>query len=512
MSRNKRSRLEAKLYEEAEELLNPAKYLKQMVYDAAVDYVAPDHENHGFLSYVGALSGAALGFITADVPGAVVGAQLGWRKGSYDSVASSPNNSNMDIDNPDPLNEGINPSPVASTSSLARALVSQGRGLSARTPAVSHGKRYVAMKKKRLPKISRRFKLAVKAANGATDIHGSFSQISYGQLYDPNGNGSQRSTFRMQGQADHTVWSFDPEDWLHMVSVLWNQKPDSQTSRDWADNNNIGGPDDQNPQMTFNKIDATPTPANVQGLDGNNAEFVVKNSFETRFFKNNSCRTQTIHMYIVAPKDISMKASTSRNQNGGTEVGVEYVDDPVTFWQTCLIQDAKAGKNVSQSGSDTYGMTPLANAAFRKYFKIEHITIVLEPGQTYKHYLQGPSDFNVKFDKFFKNTVYLGLQKFMRGVFYTIIPGLVNSAGGNVGRYISDDTLGVACELTRYASFKMPEQTALRFKLNNVTAGALYNLKNNQRRNCYFHTAYVLAPGGAKYRVDAQNPAAPQNL
>jgi len=388
------------------------------------------------------------------------------------------------------------------SSAASASAATQSHGTSVRTPGIKTSKKKVSFKKKKSVKVSRKFKAAVRKVTSGDDIHGTYSQISYGQLFDPQDNGQQKNTFRMLQNSDYNVWAFDQEDWLHMVSVLWNQKGDSQTSRPWQADSNIGNPTNQ----------VVPMVSPAQTSDGNNAEFLVKNSWETRLFKNNSLRTQLIHMYICAPKDCCPKRIVEIDQIGQPASSWDHVDDLVDFWTQCVEQDRNAGKNVSNATIQTYGMSPEANSTFKKYFKVERITIVLEPGQTYKHFLQGPSNFFVKFDKFFKNKTYLGLQKHMRGVLYTIVPGLVNSNDGKVGRFTSDDTLGVAVELTRYASFKMPEQTALRFRLNDVNIGATYDLKNNLRRNCYAHYVYVVPPGANKYRVDAQNPISIQSL
>lgn len=381
-----------------------------------------------------------------------------------------------------------------------RGDVSRESGFSTRAPGVKRikkGKRNVGSKS---VKVSKAFKLKVDKVIEKESCHGNYTEISFGYIDLPDNVNAQRpSAVR---NSDYTKWSFDPENWLHLLGVLWKGQGYSQSVQDWQGS-------------VFGGINAGAESVlpNTQNM---NLKFHVINSWERRILKNDTGRAMTISVITCAPKKQDFKESTvlSLGPPGASYPNLLSIVDPILFWERCLLQDATNIVNISGIVPETLYESPGRHGAWNKAFSAEIVKVVLEPGQTYEHFMQGPKHMDVNMHELFQQGGYQGIQKFMRYSFYVVHMDLI---GANVatgvfsGRpsFQSQFTsgFGLKVERTRYNMFSLPEQVG--FKVISPLLGGRVVL--GSRRPTYGKavngTAYT-GPATA-IRVDEENPTVP---
>lgn len=415
-----------------------------------------------------------------------------------------------------------------------------------------HRKKSVTFKKPKKVKVSKNFKLKVDKALSPQQIHGSFREISYNQLSTQSiANGQQfvalmapNSINTAAGgpsaidqskvtQYDWSPWCFDPENFLHQLSVLFNNKANSQnTIREWYAQGNLGvlssvGVGNVPPSADDGTNANTSSSSSIQPMP---IKFTVKKAYEVYRLRNNSQRTLHIKIYLCAPKTTAAKAPTSNeiSESGTTPTSQATQDciyDPVSAWWACVGQQFNQSINVSGTKPNSLYMSPLANPLFKKTFNVEETTMIIEPGQTTSYTVNGPSNMEIDWQKLYKpqtlgtgnvlntaQTLYQGIQKFMRCPMIVVNEDLVQQNAGsyNPGRYpavtATAKDLGLIIERDVMAKFKMPEMTGGTINGYSLAFGTDRTIQNTQRRSAYAHYVYSLTGSQQFIRYDEEVP------
>jgi len=364
-------------------------------------------------------------------------------------------------------------------------------------------------------KVTKQFKDKVTKALEAKTVSGSWDQISFDRMRMTSFQINEQIVTGLGAEVgnDFSDWAFDPEDILHAASVLWNKKTDSQVSRSWFDPANLfySG---TNANIT---IDAPQTsavaPYNMSG------KIVLKNAYEVYKLKNNSQRTVVMKIYLCAPKHVGSKNTTNNQIPAApgvipdTETGVDFIGSPEAVWINECNKQIASYINLANAEPQTLYNSPKDCPGFNKVYRTDCTTVVLEPGQVYDYYIQGPQNFTIDYNTLFRATnsqqpLYLGVQKFMRYPLITAYLDLITD-GDRVGHYPPSLAVGssqnVSIERQMKMSIECPHTAGINFANTSTTGGVATEL--NMRRDCYYRTVYgMTGPTLDLNRVDVQNP------
>lgn len=459
------------------------------------------------------LSGAAVGYMADNLPGAFTGYVYGGK--SYDyfhpqkkrKMAPFPTPPNSNIFKKVKHNRPL-PAPNYPSVPLTKA-------------ASRHKGRPTNHKKGKKIKVSKYFKDKVAKALSDKVIHGSWDQISFDNLSIigfPN-NGQIVTGLGELSSNDHSDWAFDPEDFLHAASVLWNDKADSQSSRLWHSSSNLGYSETGLAGDALTDVRTSGDETRFQM----NIKLTIKKSYEVYKIKNNTQRTMVMKIFLCAPKEVGAKSQILNAQPAGSNV-ITVTSDPApignpgTLWQNELQKQVRSNINIAKATVNTLYNDPKDCPGFNKVYKTDCTTIVLEPGQVYDYYIQGPSNFTIDYNTLLRGSgtddaAYMGIQKWMRYPFMTAYLDLV-SDGSFTGHYAPTGTVQgkLALCIERHMKFhlEMPESTGSYIGLNSSTSSwnKVGILENNLRRDCYFRTIYgMVGPVVDVQAVNVQNPA-----
>jgi len=348
----------------------------------------------------------------------------------------------------------------------------------------SKGKKVNKMNKKKAVKVSKSLRKKIAKVIEEKKISGGWTQISYGYVKRPLNNAQEVTAMNQEASlTDYSGgWAFNVEDFLHMASVLFNGKPDSQGNRFWNADTNLGNK---------NSIEGLTT---QKFAFGNNARFTVKSSHQSYLLKNNTQSTMTLSAYICAPKQ-----ATFREQSGfsaqNTAVGGQVIGiyDPVRTWDEMLANPT--GRNLLNADKYRFGMVPESTPEWNKYWSYEKKEIVLEPGQTTTFNVQGPVNHEMKYEQFFKNEIFLPIQKFSRFVFFIMKTDLIGGAGNDtdrnkIGRFGLPGEGRLCIERTYKVKIACPESAGVNLTLPLPSTGSGY-AELNTRRPVYGYVVYA---------------------
>lgn len=336
-----------------------------------------------------------------------------------------------------------------------------------------HKKRGVSMRKKHHVKVSKGFKKLVEEAMKKDEITGfkidmfdacEGTTVPFNQQAVDNWqwNGSTPYTGGTAG-APAMGWAFSPEYYLDAASVLFNNKTPSANGYafDTAGTFGVGA--------TATGFPATSPASNLQ--------FTITNSYEDYLFKNITNRVVDMKVYLCAPRQASYLSVAPTTITGGAGAEADALINPKNTWGQALTDQVSLGINLAAANSSVLNMKPQYAKGFMKYFKLETHEVVLEPGETFHYRVQGPSDFEWKWENHVKNNIFTTIAKYSRYVM-TVCKFSMDVVGNGVGRgthqfrfaTAQPDTAAnsIAIERKLYCSIRMPEQTGFR-----VPAGGL---------------------------------------
>lgn len=384
--------------------------------------------------------------------------------------------------------------------------------------AFTKGKRNTYAKKKKV-RLPRGFRLKVEKALEPSEISGTWKQISYDCIPATNipTNGQYVGGLAQASVNDYSDWAFDPEDYLHAASVLWNDKADSQLSRVWSGTGNLGIRVQNAAVGNVIPINGTAS-QNFYPMD---LKLTIKNSHETYKLKNNTQRTLYMKIYLLSPKGPGMKTNPVTGPLVETltlssSANPLALGNPGQVWNNYMDLQAESNVNVASAVPQTLYQTPKSSPAMNKMFNMDETIVVLQPGQVYEYYIQGPSNFTLNYQSLFAGSdnstpsYYQGIQKHMRYPLFTLYQDLVTD-GDRTGRYVSSEAtggnLGVSLERIVKFSLSMPDRVGGRFSTGTGGDPKIGQYQLGSRRDCYFHKVYTaVGPTGDLQRVDVENP------
>jgi len=347
-------------------------------------------------------------------------------------------------------------------------------GSSVRAPSAT--KKTSVKKNKRHIKVSPVFAKKVKEVLENKELKGVFSERQFGAFAQQNNGGQSVNSDNLVPNSDGYL--FDPNRILDAASVLWNGK----------------------------------TPAVSHALTSSsfsqqNFKVNVVDSYSDFTFKNNTKHTWTFNMY-------ELLARSNREQ--------AVIGSPTAYWAGCIQADRNNGLSLNgnnyYAGFGTYlnttiGAKPGMTQSWSTVFKSTHNVVVIEPGQTYNHRVQGPKDTMYDFSKFYVRDVFnnlaAGKTMALMVVAYPDITSTNTGSGGGVGRYPHGDfNIGDFICVERYDHYTLsvPEQAGFTFG-GSTSPGVVQPL--NHRKKVYCHNIYnngLTPASGNERRIDETNP------
>jgi len=521
---------------------------------------------------IGKVSGAALGYIHGNIPGAI----YGWQAGKYLSQKKSM------APIPKKRKHGSGGTKTTSThkstgGGTKHAKYSSSRGRTYRShrmdsrvvPTTRDVKRYrsgkkVKVKRKRVARITKKFRNKVHKALDEISPNGKYLEIHNGYLnltrdarYFGYGIdtpiGPIAPDFGNNNQFVYTRtldedWNFDSYTFHElMVSLLrtWFDYPKNES---WNSANLMTGSDQEN----FTLYSAHPLGNGNAGIEYFNSQLLQMkyklNSASTLYqFKNNTNRKYKISYYTCSPKKMLANSQPA-----------------LQVWKDALANDSNYSSNdVADvvSGNSAYGnqinindikintlrCTPAYCVDFKNLYSMNVKTVIAEPGQEWSISVPGPK--NVVFDP----TRWAMLEKpyskvpilpddvtslgkiqhytfkpgFSQSMFMVVTPELLPNAADEAARLLDfagagveiKGSLGIAVEKTVKFNWEMPDATAFRRAIalsafDNQAVGFLNPVLNNRRRR-YWHKVWnesTLSVIGDVQRADELVPGIAQDM
>lgn len=432
------------------------------------------------MEYVGGASGAVLGYIANDVPGAFIGWSYGRQYGRRYNLRNFPKQKKMAPTN-------ANKRKVTGTLMNWRSMKRGNNWVS--TPLRPKSKRVVRFKKRYVPKTStsslwnhskvvkkggfrKKFKKRVKVSSrlrkkiqkvvAGDKPRGIAQEIAYGGQRLPDGLDNKQvfADITILNSPDSADPHFSNQKIVDAASVLWNEKVPTKLK----------------------------THANVQNFPTDKLQVDVINSYVTYKFRNNSQRVYYMSLMEIAP----------RSQ--------QVLGAPLPVWDAALAYQATLeGPNQLSALSTELHTHPSMLPDFKRLFKVTTTKIEIAPGGEYSWFVQGPKDYKFNSQKTWNGSTYQNLNTHSRWTCCTYYGDLVSDSAGNAGRYYnhtSSSSAQLVWEATVRYVLALPEQTGF---INPAvyTAGVQ---PNGQRQFSYALKTWSTEQSGALVRYDDEQP------
>jgi len=353
----------------------------------------------------------------------------------------------------------------------------------------THKGKAVVAKKKKTVKLKPAMKQAIKQVLMPGDHTGRFNKrvtsflwfggVSPGGIYGTgNYNNKQRLDYLSVPSA------FEPNALLEAARVLWKNAPQPASSTPAA----------YDSAVDFGLTNFKPT---------------VINAYCKIKFRNNSGRAYHMDLMIIRPK----KRAAGLEPRGDLEAQLAARAEAAT--------PGNAGGNVLSDNYEKFGMKPTDVDGWRANWACETITILLQPGQTYEYFCQGPRNQEINFAKLLNGNIIQADQKFTRFFLVRFHTDLITSSGtaiasGTAGYYAEIGNLstnlfdgrGIAVDQTFHMHMKMPDNAGFQYPAT-VTGSTEQEL--NKRRNAFVYLNYFTDPVGSIIRIDDEAGGALSN-
>jgi len=304
--------------------------------------------------------------------------------------------------------------------------------------------------------------------------------------------------------AQNVFSSFSALHYLHAASVLWAEIQDTQPLSTLE--GCIG--------VTNGPGDDIMIPPDALSSHACTARIRVINSWEKYLLKNNSPRQVTVTIYECIPKKAIFENNTGFTTGNLTITGQPlYHSNPVQHWVSALASEHKATGNKSNIAASMLHLDPRSCKTFKALYNVEATNIVLEPGQTYNHFVQGPKNMMMDFSKFYSTPVGTNegslqpVRTFSKCLMFVLKVDLVTQGNNNAGRLASvqsETVADVICvEKQFHCKLACPETVGA--KIDNLIGGTK-NIDMHRKYPKYFYRTITTSGTGAPMRVDEQNP------
>lgn len=295
-------------------------------------------------------------------------------------------------------------------------------GLTDRQPYVKRKGNSVKMKGNKKVKVSKDLKMKIQKTIAGNDIYGYFQSNQLENLRATQTRGQDVRQFPNSGFASYAGMLFDPQRILHCASRLWNRKD----------------------------ANITPLLGDTNNLPSGTTEVKVLKQWWTFRLTNNYSRA--IHIRVF--KCQSKANQTSTNATDAWSNGL------ANMFNNGFCRDEN---NTSVVVNDLY-TTPKLSDTFNQFYKMDTITITLEPGQKYDFSVQGPAK-EYDFTKFWNGGTYIPYQKDDVSLIWAINTDLAwSNTSAAPGRGTMQDTSeSVFLESTYHCRMSMPENVLSTF-------------------------------------------------
>ena len=278
--------------------------------------------------------------------------------------------------------------------------------------------------KNRKPKsvvVSKQFKQKVNKALLPKQVSGRWEQISYSSMRVSDFLTSQQCVYVPGlGSSGDSGLFFDDDaygavgnvaDYIHQLSVLWNGKTDDQSFRNVVTDGTIGRFTVINPSFGLNQ---QPTNPSINPVD---LKFTVRSHSESYRLRNNSKRTWTIDIYLCRPKKPTSEypgmIQTTTVQPIPLTPESPLVGSPLQSWRIGIDMEYQlAHQAVNDITQFSLFQKPTSIPYFNTCWKTQLTTVILEPGQVYDYYIQGPTNLDIDTKKCWNSGFFRDLNKF----------------------------------------------------------------------------------------------------
>ena len=331
--------------------------------------------------------------------------------------------------------------------------------------------------KKRVVKLKPAMKAAIKRLLAPGDVSGKYTKKAVSFLWFGGTPEKGGSTFDNKQKVGYlgVPFAFTPNSFNEAASILWRNRPEPGNSSPAYDTT-----------LDFLR----------EGL-----KMVVIDSSCHVTFRNNSKRTYKLKFFICAPKKIA-----DLEPKGDLDTRLTEMNEG-----TNLVNN---GSNVLSNNYEKLGLDPRSIPGWSAGWSHEVVDILLQPGQTHMHVVQGPKWLDMDWNKYLNGGAYIEQQKFMRYMFVIFHTDLLGTSGvgggvplpGTMGYYCEDgdvatgqfDGYGVAVDQTFHYHIKMPEQTGHQVE----AAPANGEQALTKRRNAFAYSDYIAGRVGTLERID----------
>jgi hypothetical protein len=481
-------------------------------------------------------SGAALGYIGGNIPGAIIGWNVGGRLTQNNSMARNVVRNRRR--RPSNVQNARGNRGVRGRRNSSKRRAVRGKTVTGIRSVVStktYGKKH--FKRVKVPKISKAFRKKVEKCLDEKLPDGDYTSIHFGKIeLDANadflgyGDGNI-----LAGSSDNfgnnrqfifsrttsINWNFNHFNFKELMVSLQRTWFDYPKSEGLLTENLINLDAEINTKEAPELVSAN---GNSSFIDMNNqllqTTYKIKSSKISYCFKNNSSRSYEMKFYFCSPKR-----------------KLELESDPLNVWQNGMINDRQFSQAVSSlnpvgargfginitpnpATPNTLYMTPNVSADYKNTWKHEYKMIRLEPGQCYNFVRNGPKNVSFQPNKWFNllkaktlntNTdadiTNLGgtqhftwKPSFSESMFIVIVPELLVDPTSNLASAVrimdglgaGEDRLGIAVEKKVEYTWEMPDTVGFRRTMVN-TSGGVDSIKNpilNNRHRRYWYNVY----------------------
>lgn len=300
---------------------------------------------------------------------------------------------------------------------------------------------------------------------------------------------------RCDGSLDGKL--FDPLFIMYAASRLWNGRLNvgaDLTTGAWSNVNvqkSTGGE-----WANFTQLNASGA-TDVSSFKVNVTDLKAKLTL-----KNNSTRTMYLKMYVCKPKYQRQDLQTTNNLpiNDWTQDLQADFNAQIDGIQTATTK--ASGINVAnQAGTqsvfrETMYACPLQLPQWKKKWNANKYEIILEPGQTHNHWVQGDEieyDFAKMYSKASDGTnQFQNIQKTDRHIFFTGVSELATQTTGSINGRIAGNANGVLLfETEIFCRMTMPESAGTSItNIGNLITNTSYMQPLTQRKRAYFVDIY----------------------
>lgn len=455
------------------------------------------------MNYAGPISGAALGYITADAYGAYVGYKLGEKltqKHSMPKTRRTPSRSTPTLYTPTPGTTGRRrssrflapPSSRASSSSSSRRMSTSSSGslrpfriinsvkssgdVVAKATKVKGNKVRKEGRKKpiRVPKRLRKQIKQVLSNRGPVGIVKEIAPLDQIEFLVDN---QQRWDFCTKMVIDGIQgWAFTPTYIMQLYDILWGK---GAYGASFTTDRTIGG---------------LPTPKPNMKIEVKEQYYIVK-------IKNLTARTISMCLMDISPKNVQEASYNT----------LQFIEGELTRTAPSGAAGSatqESRENPLNTVKETLGFSPKLISSFRNAYTMDETYVTLEPGKEYYHKVKGPNNKVYDINKYFKNTVYRPFQKFVKQTLIRYWPDLVTTDTGlQVGRFTeatNTKPYGLAIEVEYFTKLKCPDQAGFQTPAPALLAGAVQPI--TQQGYAWMIKTWYGAQEGVVVDIEDENP------